>query len=629
MTDVKASAPPPEEGYAEAKSVQNLNSSNPAAGPTAIPIVTAVPVDQQPQPIAAARPVADQPGNIHQGDPVGGVCACSREEETCWNSCWCSCLVFARTYDSFGLQKTWMSLLIFAGFLLGEVIALLIGGLILFLLALLGRCSYRVWMRHKLRRSLGGNGQIGDYYCSDLWKQCCLPCCSIAQEARMAKLNQRPHKDFVTGQQYTAEDVTPETPERASFIDHLKQTTMLSKILVGIYVGLSLIVGGIAGKIEGISIYIFVLIFPFCVLYFLYWRRNRHEIPLDSVIKYFFAGYIVSVFSAIVMESVLSLILSLVLVAFFGPQAKTEGMVYNPELFVRAFFRPFGHYALQELDLKTKEGGEMGVSKETIKSHFFLIFLATFVTAFVIAGGVEELTKHMAVRQCWLPLRLQTPRAVTIALVTAALGFAASENMEYVFGSSRGGGIKGASGYENELFVLLLRSLLPVHAICAAIQAVGVIKRDFENVPATVAKILAPAIFLHGFFDFLQFILPVFLWTFCEMEMTDISIVTIVVAVVVTVGGAIYMFYMHRKQRERLRIGAFQRVQNDFEASEMEAGEVNADENGMDRELDEIKSPDDRLRVMAARLLDREEDESKLGSSKQESELENETPPEL
>jgi hypothetical protein len=57
------------------------------------------------------------------------------------------------------------------------------------------------------------------------------------------------------------------------------------------------------------------------------------------------------------------------------------------------------------------------------------------------------------------------------------LGFATFENIQYVF-------ISGGSGDQlfsksvliNELFVLLLRVLMPIHVICAVLQAINLSK---------------------------------------------------------------------------------------------------------------------------------------------------------
>lgn len=54
-----------------------------------------------------------------------------------------------------------------------------------------------------------------------------------------------------------------------------------------------------------------------------------------------------------------------------------------------------------------------------------------------------------------------------------------------------------------EIGVLLLRSLFPVHPIAAAIQSIGVIRRDLEgDTSVGLGRIILPAVLLHGSFDF-------------------------------------------------------------------------------------------------------------------------------
>lgn len=58
-------------------------------------------------------------------------------------------------------------------------------------------------------------------------------------------------------------------------------------------------------------------------------------------------------------------------------------------------------------------------------------------------------------------------------------------------------------GLGTQISTLIARSLFPVHPLCAAIQSIGVCKRDLEgNRRFGLGRILFPAILLHGSFDF-------------------------------------------------------------------------------------------------------------------------------
>ena len=49
----------------------------------------------------------------------------------------------------------------------------------------------------------------------------------------------------------------------------------------------------------------------------------------------------------------------------------------------------------------------------------------------------------------------------------------------------------------------MARSALPVHSICAAIQSIGVVRRDVEqDADYKIGWALFPAVMLHGMFDF-------------------------------------------------------------------------------------------------------------------------------
>lgn len=54
-----------------------------------------------------------------------------------------------------------------------------------------------------------------------------------------------------------------------------------------------------------------------------------------------------------------------------------------------------------------------------------------------------------------------------------------------------------------EIETLIARSIFPVHPLCAAIQSIGVCKRDLEGQRGVgLGRIITPAILLHGSFDF-------------------------------------------------------------------------------------------------------------------------------
>jgi hypothetical protein len=95
----------------------------------------------------------------------------------------------------------------------------------------------------------------------------------------------------------------------------------------------------------------------------------------------------------------------------------------------------------------------------------------------------------------------QRAAAVTTAMIGTAVGLACAENFLYVFlfGGANSGG--------EEMAILIFRSIFPVHALAAAMQSIGVIRKFLEG-PGDrdagrlgVGKIILPAVLLHGTFD--------------------------------------------------------------------------------------------------------------------------------
>ena len=86
--------------------------------------------------------------------------------------------------------------------------------------------------------------------------------------------------------------------------------------------------------------------------------------------------------------------------------------------------------------------------------------------------------------------------AITVAMITVALGFACAENLLYVF-------IYTPPGLSAEISTLYVRCLFPIHPMAAALQSIGVCRRDLEKDPSVgVGRIIFPAWLLHGCFDF-------------------------------------------------------------------------------------------------------------------------------
>ena len=138
--------------------------------------------------------------------------------------------------------------------------------------------------------------------------------------------------------------------------------------------------------------------------------------------------------------------------------------------------------------------------------------------------------------------QLKDPHTILVLLLSAALGFATAENIEYVFGSSSDSSIlPGATVLEGELLILLVRILMPVHAICAVIQAVSLSKSVLNQQPASLFSLLFPAILLHGSFDFVLFLLGALEFTY-ELDSLNMLIATALVAFSLVIIGTAYAY---------------------------------------------------------------------------------------
>jgi RsiW-degrading membrane proteinase PrsW (M82 family) len=247
------------------------------------------------------------------------------------------------------------------------------------------------------------------------------------------------------------------------------------------------------------------------ILYFVYWFWNRFNISLDAIIKFFASGFFIATSMAMVYEMLVSALTSMAVsvAALFGVLA----LALAGDLTI----------TLQESD------DDRPVI--SVPSRFRIIFglLTAFLNSFVVAALVEELAKYLCffmvehpdfpdessetasddAEEALLPQQsqgvLQESRsvsfvsrgaAITIAMVTTALGFACAENLMYVF-------VYAPPGVATEVSTLFGRSLFPVHPLAAALQSIGVCRRDLERDSSTgVGRILLPALMLHGTFDF-------------------------------------------------------------------------------------------------------------------------------
>lgn len=172
----------------------------------------------------------------------------------------------------------------------------------------------------------------------------------------------------------------------------------------------------------------------------------------------------------------------------------------------------------------------------------------------------------------------QKAAAITIAMLSVALGLACAENFLYVFYL---GGRDGGKA-SDEFMTLVFRSIFPVHAMCAAMQSVIVVKKyveldpirdptnaelHAERIKIGVGTTILPAVLLHGSFDAVLMVVTLFLSSETSGEDDDavnqskqssttdeiLNIVAWVFVISLTIAGAVWYFSQKAQQKVRLQ----------------------------------------------------------------------------
>ena len=392
--------------------------------------------------------------------------------------------------------------------------------------------------------------------CCSCWCMCC-GICALAQENRQMKKLFPPKAfriDFITHQpwdEYFPRLQALRNSDNMSMASHFSFSNLskLSILLLklSLYLLLFLLILALSNidsafTWENMIVLMFTLGQAVFVLYAVHWYYCRLDFSLDAVIKYFASGFVLGTTLAFVIEAILGLLLNIISVIIFSL---------------------FAFSAIEE----SINGDSEAIQKEFGGLGALLLLLYSFLNAFIIAAMTEELCKYFSYKMLRHPdfepgnETAQTCRSrgagITVAMVTASVGFACCENLMYVFGRSGG-------TLEAEISVLILRSLLPVHPVAAAIQSLSVIRHDVEGKEdINIGQIIFPAVILHGSYDFVLMALPALILLFgiesdddgAEDVNGDAAVVTVigfVVSVIIAISGVIYYFCTSKKQRVRL-----------------------------------------------------------------------------
>jgi Cys-rich protein (TIGR01571 family) len=501
---------------------------------------------------------------------------CSRDEESCWWSFWCCWIVEARTAASLELGSSKVIVSRFWCVLVSSILLFVFGFGNLALLVGVGGGIYiyvqRSNLRGQIRHKYNISGSVGDDFLTHFF----CPLCAICQESREAKNVGGKHVDFCSGQdlllnEQAHNDVTGATggtsindsyhnDDYGSFMSHVKVLSETSKIILWLSLGVILLCSVLLVAIgKGANVVVLLLVFvqPFLILYFVYWKYKRQYALLDMVIKCFAVGFWFTTLQSIVLEVILQAVLYLLLgiveqVVDPSTSSSDGDSSSSSSTSTLSIIQIFSGI----LSLVTSKDSSYMVNaaaatdddaanREELKGKIIFVVIGIFLESFIVAAGVEETMKHFIVRYCQFPTLLRNPHAILVYLMAGALGFATSENVEYVFGTTSSP-IPGANQIEGELFVLLLRVLLPVHVICSVIQAANLSKVLCGGEQMHLFFILLPAIILHGTFDFVLFMFSTFAYIY-DKDSIQLDIISMVVAAIIAICGACYAYWSFNK----------------------------------------------------------------------------------
>jgi len=384
-------------------------------------------------------------------------------------------------------------------------------------------------------------------WCCGCWCQC-FGCCAVAQEEREVNrltgneeqkidyLTFQPYSEYYPSIQYLVEQ------EVRSPLKHLRAVSDLSsKLLKNVGAVLLVLLLFALSNIdsnftwENMIVLLLTLGQAFFIEYLVHWKWNLFDLSFDSVVKYFACGFFLTTPSAVVIELVISTLVSIVVFIIGALLVSSDTKL------------------LDEFSSDPKQA-----MKELVVNYPIIFILYEFLNAFAVAALTEEMVKYFGYRMVVTPdMRPSrpTPRArtgnsegvdgypakgakstgsaVTVAvrsielhsesshfrllvsshtifmkrnpqMVSVALGFACCENIMYVF-------VYSPPSLGVEISTLLARSLFPVHPLCAAIQSIGVCKRDLEgDKKYGIGRIIFPAVLLHGSFDFVLMVAAYF-----------------------------------------------------------------------------------------------------------------------
>lgn len=416
--------------------------------------------------------------------------------------------------------------------------------------------------------------------------------CGVAQEGREIQSLLRPeevHIDYITMQPmmeyYPAIYEARHSEERLKTWWFNRLSSLSRWILINTFTAMvlffvwSLLSRGLNHKFGPKNYLVFILTFlQAFILLALVYRRHTKDVSIDALVKFFAAGFCLSTTLGVFFELVVGIVIRLTmgtLMAISGVDTVQENGYSMTRSEVGNSWTS-GH----EINYEYVGVDYRSYVEAFGNDHPIIYTIYLFITSFVLAAMIEEICKYFGYRMVDHPdfhTRRQIEQAargqeedgvqqtvtsfefqdrsfqsrgaaITVSMVAVGLGFACCENLVYIF-------IYGKAKLAAEVFILLARSLFPIHPIAAALQSIGVCKRDLERDPKVrLGRIVTPAIIFHGTYDFSVS------WFYYLANrkgnyLNDSDLVetlSSVVSVLILICGLCYYFREARKQRQRL-----------------------------------------------------------------------------
>lgn len=384
--------------------------------------------------------------------------------------------------------------------------------------------------------------------------------CAVAQEAREATLTVPRHLrmiDYITMEPfllYYPKILDLRRNKNQSFMEHCYALSRLSTALLRAWGVILILLLGLSlwnavgyWKLQDMIVLCATFLQAFLVMWAVHWGWHRFDLSVDAVIKYFACGFAMCTGLAFTTELLIAgtfrLLLMFVIWALGVKEVVDNG--YGG-----------GGIHLQfdgthNVDDTRRLSENSDILHGFFQRHPFAQVVYVLVSSYLVAGFIDELCKYfgflmidhpdfcsekeLTKAHSSLPLQLLRDRAdanddaenehatvvredestslanfepsnqrrsqssiragVTVAMVAVALGFACCENILHIF-------IYNRSSLRSEIGILVVKSLFPIHPLCAAIQSIQVCKRDMEkNSTIGVGKIIFASVLLHGTYD--------------------------------------------------------------------------------------------------------------------------------